>query len=295
METGPWCNICQCILYEAERILFLCFSTFQCHTGLFTENRTGPSDWCTPSSNLVDPTLVLLHLWVDYTVLLPRSHHLLIQPHNHALHPLREQMKLTARKLSGKAYCREMFQTRLHKSSSSPGPQGHRSSASLASHNGLFFLSKWKSDPYDPPLTAVLYFLASLHDKRLSYTTINTARSAISAITVLVNNMTIGTHPLISRFMKGVYKGSPPTSRYQWPWDVQPVLTCISFLKPHEKLDLKTLALKLVMSMSLVTVQRGQSLHIVDNDYMKEVPDGFNLQVSLVFNLNRNSLSTTRR
>ena len=89
METGPWCNICQCILYEVERILFLRFSTFQCHSGLFTENRTGPSDWCTPSSNLVDPTLVLLHLLVDYTVLLPRSHHLLIQPHNHALHPLR--------------------------------------------------------------------------------------------------------------------------------------------------------------------------------------------------------------
>lgn len=141
METGPWCNICQCILYEMERILFLCFSTFQCHSSLFTENRTGPSDWCTPSSNLVDPTLVLLHLWVDYTVLLPRSHHLLIQPHNHALHPLREHMKLTARKLSGKAYCREMFQTRLHKSSSSPGPQGHRSSTSLASRNGLFFLA----------------------------------------------------------------------------------------------------------------------------------------------------------
>ena len=53
-------------------------------------------------------------------------------------------------------------------------------------------------------MTAVLYFLVSLHEKRLSYTTINTARSAISAITVLVNNMTIGTHPLISRFMKGV-------------------------------------------------------------------------------------------
>ena len=151
-----------------------------------------------------------------------------------------------------------------------------------------FFFSKWKSDPYDPPLTAVLYFLVSLHDKRLSYTT-------ISAITVLVNNMTIGSNPLISRFMKGVYKGSQKTSRYQWPWDVQPVLTCISSLKPHEKLDLKTLALKWVMSMSLVTVRRGQSLHIVDNNYRKEVPDGFNLQVSLVFNLNRNSLSTTRR
>ena len=29
-----------------------------------------------------------LHLLVDYPVLLPRSHYLLIQPHNHAFHPL---------------------------------------------------------------------------------------------------------------------------------------------------------------------------------------------------------------
>ena len=55
----------------------------------------------------------------------------------------------------------------------------------------IVFCSKRKSDPYDPPLTAVLDFLVSLHDKGLSYTIINTARSAISAITVTVNNLTI--------------------------------------------------------------------------------------------------------
>ena len=38
-----------------------------------------------------------------------------------------------------------------------------------------------------------------------------------------------------------------------------------------QKLDLKTLTLKL---MSLVTAQRGKSLHILDIEYMKEVPDG---------------------
>ena len=139
----------------------------------------------------------------------------------------------------------------------------------------IVFCSTRKSDPYNPPLTAVLDFLVSLHDKGLSYTTINTARSAISAITIPVNNMTIGNLPLISRFMKGVYKGSPPTPRYQSTWDVQPVLTYISSLKPPEKLDLKILTLKLVMLMSLVTAQRGQSLHVLDIDYMKEVPDGF--------------------
>ena len=41
-----------------ERIIFLCLSTFQCHSSLFTENRAGPSNRCTTSSNLADPTLV---------------------------------------------------------------------------------------------------------------------------------------------------------------------------------------------------------------------------------------------
>ena len=60
--------------------------------------------------------------------------------------------------------------------------------------------------------------------------------------------------------MKGVYKSSPPTPHYQSTWDVQPVLTYISSLKPPGKLDLKTLTLKLVMLMSLVTTQKGTKL-----------------------------------
>ena len=56
---------------------------------------------------------------------------------------------------------------------------------------------------------------------------------------------------------------------------MQPVLTYISSVKPPEKLDLKTLTLKLVMLMSLVTAQRGKSLFILDTDSMKEEPDGF--------------------
>jgi len=87
------------------------------------------------------------------------------------------------------------------------------------------YCSKWEADPYDPPLTAVLDFLVSLHDRGFTYTTINTARRAISAVALPKNNMTMGSHLLVSRFMKGVYKDSQPTPRYQSTWDVQPALT----------------------------------------------------------------------
>ena len=124
-------------------------------------------------------------------------------------------------------------------------------------------------------MTAVLDFLVSLRDKGLIYTTLNTASSAISAVTVAKNNMTNGSHPLVSLFMKGVYKDSPPTSRYESTWDVRPVLTYPSSLNPLEKLDLKLLTLKLVMLVALVSAQRGQSLHMLDISCMKEVPEGF--------------------
>ena len=47
-----------------------------------------------------------------------------------------------------------------------------------------------------------------------------------------------------------------------------------------EKLELKTLTLKLIMLIALVSAQRGQSLHILDTAYMKEAPDVFEFSLS---------------
>ena len=123
----------------------------------------------------------LLHLLVDYPLRLPQSNHLLMQPHNGALHPLRKQLNLMAWKLSGRVSNREMFQAKLLKSSSSSWSAGTQKQYTPYITQWFDFCGKRESNPYDPPLTAVLDFLVILHDKGLSYTTINTDRSAISA------------------------------------------------------------------------------------------------------------------
>ena len=92
----------------------------------------------------------------------------------------------------------------------------------------LEFCSGRQSNPYDPPIGTVLDFLVALHEKGLKYSTLNTARSAISAVVLPTNNHTIGTHPLVSRFMRGIYKCNPPTPTYQTTWNVQTVLTYLS-------------------------------------------------------------------
>ena len=58
-------------------------------------------------------------------------------------------------------------------------------------------------------------FLVSLLEQGLPYTTINTARSALSAIILPTDNVNIGSHPIVSRFMKGIFKNNPPAPRYR--------------------------------------------------------------------------------
>ena len=134
------------------------------------------------------------------------------------------------------------------------------------------FCSKLKVNPYNPPLNTALDFLVSLHEHGLSYTTINTARSALLAIILPTDNVNIGSHPIVSRFMKGIFKNNPPAPRYHTTWDVSPVLSYLSSLpKPNQyQSSLKSLTLKLVMLVALVSAQRGQNLHMLDIQFMKE-------------------------
>ena len=120
----------------------------------------------------------------------------------------------------------------------------------------------------------VLEFLSDLfHNGQLKYSAINTARSALSAFLTLENcPYTVGTHPLIGRFMKGIFQLNPPQARYSEIWDVQVVFNYLRRLSPAKTLSLKNLTLKLSMLLALISAQRVQSLHLLnlDNMIMKE-------------------------
>ena len=73
----------------------------------------------------------------------------------------------------------------------------------------------------------------------------NTARSALSAIILPTDNVNIGSHPIVSRFMKGIFKNNPPMPRYRTTWDVTLVLSYfVITAKPNsdesEIVDFKT-------------------------------------------------------
>ena len=142
------------------------------------------------------------------------------------------------------------------------------------------FCSEREINPFDPSINSVLDFLNELNKKGLAYTTINTARSAISAFVLPHGTLAIGSNPIVSRFMKGVFKSNPPAPRYQTTWDVQPVLTYLASFEPARILSLKLLTLKTVMLVSLVTAQRRQSLHMLDINFMSQTSDALEFVLS---------------
>ena len=68
--------------------------------------------------------------------------------------------------------------------------------------------------------TNVVNFLLMLYENNNSYSVIKTAKSAISHIVCLPPFPSIGEHPLIIKFMKGVFNLRPPKTKTGFIWDV---------------------------------------------------------------------------
>jgi hypothetical protein len=63
-----------------------------------------------------------------------------------------------------------------------------------------------------------------LFQSGLGYSALNTARSALSSVLTLPNGVTVGDHPRIKRFMRGVSNERTSLPRYSHTWDVSVVL-----------------------------------------------------------------------
>jgi hypothetical protein len=132
------------------------------------------------------------------------------------------------------------------------------------------YISKWillcdkrKINSVCPTLNQVLEFLNSLFESGLSYSAINSARSALSAYGINFNHVPVGSNAIIIRFMKGVYNLRPSEPKYCKTWDVSNVLGYLRKLSPIKFISLKDLTLKLVMLIAIITASRVQSLYLL--------------------------------
>ena len=141
----------------------------------------------------------------------------------------------------------------------------------------LQFGSERKNDPLHPTVKVVLSFLHSLFKSGLSYSALNTARSAVSSIDMSDSDATSHTpvemHFLVCRYHKGVFNKLKPVPKYNNIWSVDTVLDYLSLFWPLQEINnLKELTLKLVMLIALTTGQRCQTLTFLDTSeqYMQK-------------------------
>ena len=205
----------------------------------------------------------LMSLLVDMPRLLPVTRGTLYLPSKPSQpHPMEGKLKLIACKLSGNPLRSKAFLQKLPRLSSSRGGRWKGTSKQYQSYykKWLDFCHREQISTVHPSLAQVIEFLLTLFNNGLSYSSLNTARSALSSILPSIDGIPVGQHPLVIRFLKGVFESRPAMPRYTAVWDVNQALDYLKTLYPVNEISLKSLTLKLTMLLALVTAQRGQSL-----------------------------------
>ena len=88
----------------------------------------------------------------------------------------------------------------------------------------VYHLHKWSHfcaerlvNSLSPTVSDILRFLHTLYQQDLSYSTLNTARSALSTLLMQHSSYShpcLTTHPFIIRYMRSVFNSRKPTPKY---------------------------------------------------------------------------------
>jgi hypothetical protein len=111
-----------------------------------------------------------------------------------------------------------------------------------------YYLQKWEQhccersiNPISPNIGTAIDFLHEFYKDGLSYSTLNTVRSALSSVVQSIDNFTFGNHPLVTRYMQGVFVNRPALPRYKQIWDVSVVIKYLKSLGENTQLSLQDL------------------------------------------------------
>ncbi|WAR26591.1 hypothetical protein MAR_012295 [Mya arenaria] len=140
------------------------------------------------------------------------------------------------------------------------------------------YCSERETSPILPTLETVVKFLTFQYSNGLGYESLNTAKGALSALGLQFDGFRVENHPLIIRYMKGVFASRPSKPRYTYIWDVDIVLLYLKKLSPVKHLSLKDLTLKLVMLMALTQAARVHTLHLLNFKCNKKLKSEYVLQ-----------------
>lgn len=133
-------------------------------------------------------------------------------------------------------------------------------------------------DPASCSVSTILDFLQSLLDKGRMPATLKVYVAAISCRHSRVDNVTVGSHPLVSLFLRGARRLRPPIIPRAPAWDLPLVLSalCQPPYEPLVQADLRWVSLKTAFLLAITSARRVSELHAlsVSASCLQWNPDG---------------------
>ena len=105
------------------------------------------------------------------------------------------------------------------------------------------------------------------------------------------DEINVGNHPLVKRFMKGIFKLRPSLPKYTVTYDAEIVLQLqhMARMPPLAQLTLPEVTKKLATLMALLSGQQAQTLHVLDIAYMHITPERVFFYISELLKTSRPS------
>ena len=98
----------------------------------------------------------------------------------------------------------------------------------------------------------------------LEYRTTALYKSAISQAHDPIGSTQLGSLPVVSRFMKNVFKNKPPKPKYCSTWKVGTALSFLGTIEPLQKLTVRQLSYKTILLLALTSAARAHELSALD-------------------------------
>ena len=141
--------------------------------------------------------------------------------------------------------------------------------------------------PIQVDINRTVNFLQSLSEDGLQYSAVNTARSAVSSMLQVITGQDIGSHHLITRFMRGLFQQKPNLPRYTQTWDPDTVLNYLKTLSPVKTLGLKHLSLKTVTLLAILSGQRLDTIQKLKRSDIQLTKNSVHISISSVIKQSR--------
>ena len=125
------------------------------------------------------------------------------------------------------------------------------------------------TDPIQTTIEIGIEFLTEYFKTGVGYSSVNSARSALSSIIKPVCNVPFGKSPLVCKLLKGVFNIRAALPRYVTTWDADSVFTFIKSKTTLTSCDLKILSHRLAILLCLRTGQREQTIKCLNFDCIK--------------------------